>query len=135
MQSRWRFGSSALGPASEASARQADADRTIYAAVGWTLLAGLLLSIAVMIAGLLDAAVRGGGATSSVLHLAQELPHLATGDPAAILDLGILLLFATPLVGVLTALAGFAREGDGAFTAVCCSLLVLLILAFAIALR
>jgi uncharacterized membrane protein len=109
-------------------------DARIYARVGWILLGGLLLSIAVMALGLGLTAIRGGD-TSHVLPLANVLPELAKGHTAAILDLGILLLFATPLAGVLAALVGFWREGDETFTVITLILLILLGAGFAVALH
>jgi len=88
-----------------------------------------------MVLGLVAAAIRNGSGVSTVLPLDRELPQVGKGDPAAILDLGILLLFATPLAGVVTALVGFARERDYAFTLVSAVLLVLLVISFAVALR
>jgi uncharacterized membrane protein len=109
-------------------------DARIYARVGWILLGGLLLSIAVMALGLALTAI-GGGETTHVLPLDRVVPELARGHTAAILDLGILLLFATPLAGVLAALVGFWLEGDRAFTLITSALLLLLAAGFAIALH
>ena len=72
--------------------------------MGYTLLGGLLVSITVMLAGLAYGALRGTTASGHVLPLDTVLPHLRNGDPSALLDLGILLLFATPFVAVLVAL-------------------------------
>jgi len=47
--------------------------------------------------------------------------------------LGILILFATPVLRVLTALAGFLRLGDRAFVAVTVVVLIFLGLSFAVA--
>jgi uncharacterized membrane protein len=57
------------------------------------------------------------------------------GPAAAILDLGILLLFATPLAGILAAAAGFALERDWVFTGTTTLLLVMLAIAFIVALH
>jgi uncharacterized membrane protein len=109
-------------------------DRPTYTAVGWVLLGGLLLSIAVMVLGLILAAARGGSATT-VFPLDQVLSQLSRGEAAAVLDLGILLLFATPLVGVLAALIRFAIEQDRQFMAISLLLLCILAIGFAVALR
>ena len=97
-------------------------ERELYNRVALTLLAGSLISIAIMLAGLLAVAMTGG--ESCVLPLDQVFSHLAHtggkcsaggdytkhsgGTAAAILDLGILVLFATPLAGVVVAAIGFA---------------------------
>jgi uncharacterized membrane protein len=98
------------------------------------LLGGLLLSIAVMTVGLGLTAVRGGDATH-VVPLHRLIPELTQGHVAAVLDLGILVLFATPLLGVLTALEGFWAEGDRDFVLVSLGLLLVLGVGIAIALR
>lgn len=105
-----------------------------YRSISWTMLGGLLLAVAVMIIGLIAAAVSGAHA-STVLPLDRILAALGRGQANAILDLGILLLFATPLIGVLVALAGFLRERDGTFTLITVVLLIFLLIGFAVALR
>lgn len=102
--------------------------------VGIVLVGGLLFSIAVMILGLILSAIQGTGVTH-VLPLDRVLPQLAKGRPAAVLDTGILLMFAAPLAGVVTALIGFIDRRDARFTGVTAALLVLLVIGFAIALR
>lgn len=106
-----------------------------YRLVGVTLLAGLLVSIAVMVAGFIAAVISGGGAASRVLALDQILPGLGRGNLSAILDLGILLLFAAPVAGVAVALVRFVLEQDTLFVAVTAALLLVLVAAFALALR
>jgi uncharacterized membrane protein len=110
-------------------------DEETDAAIGAVLLAGLLLSIAVMVLGLVLTAARGKVSASQVLPLDQVLPHLRSGDPAAVLDLGILLLFATPLAGVVVALFEFLRRRDGPFSVITLLLLLILAIGFAVALR
>jgi uncharacterized membrane protein len=110
------------------------AEEDAYQPIGRTLLIGLVVSIAVMAVGLVVAAARGT-TTSHVLPLDRVLPQLAKGTPAAILDAGILLLFATPLFGVLVALGAFVRQRDLPFAGITALLLVMLALAFAVALH
>lgn len=110
-------------------------DARTYTQVGMTLLGGLITSIAVMVAGLLVAGVQGGSSTSHVLPLDQVITHLLKFESAAILDLGILLLFATPLAGVAVALVNFLIERDTTFAAVTLFLLAMLAVAFAVALH
>jgi len=88
-----------------------------------------------MVAGLLLVAARGESNPTSVLPLDQEWSQLMKGSSGAVLDLGILLLFATPVTGVLVALLQFWLERDRAFALVSGVLIVLLCGAFAIALR
>jgi len=110
-------------------------DTRAYRAVARTMLVGLLASIAIMVIGLILATLHGKNAVAHVLPLDQVIPSLFHGKPEAVLDLGILLLFATPLVGVLVAWIEFIRQEDRAFTVLTAVLLVLLGIGFAVALR
>jgi len=103
--------------------------------VGWTLQGGLVLSVGVMTLGLILEAVRRTTASSHVLPIDQILPNLGKVRPSAILDLGILLLFATPVAGVVVALAEFTRERDMSFMLTTALLLIVLAGGFALALR
>jgi uncharacterized membrane protein len=102
--------------------------------VGRILQAGLLLSMSVMAAGLLLTASRGG-TTLTVLPLDGIVAHLIKGESAAVLDAGILLLFATPLFGVLAALVSFSLRRDRQFVTVAAVLIGLLIAGFVVALH
>ena len=109
-------------------------ERAGYARISWVLLSGLLLSILVMVAGLIAEAASGQSATA-VLPLDQEPTHLLKGDASAVLDLGILLLFATPLAGVAAAFAEFWLQHDRTFVLVTGGLMVMFAIAIAIALH
>ncbi|MDQ2742489.1 MAG: DUF1634 domain-containing protein [Chloroflexota bacterium] len=102
--------------------------------VGRTLLGGLVVSIAVMVLGLILAGVSGRSA-SHVLPLDQVATQLGRGNAAAVLDLGILLLFATPVVGVLVALAGFVRTREFSFALIAGLVIVILVIGFVVALQ
>jgi uncharacterized membrane protein len=110
-------------------------ERQTYARVGGTLLGGLLLSIGVMVLGLILVLLAGSHAASHVLPLDQVLSSVLQGKPSAVLDLGILLLFATPLAGVIVALAEFARQRDTPFVLISLGLLLMLTAGFAVALQ
>ena len=110
-------------------------DQRTYSRVGNTLRIGLWISIAVMLLGILLTAAGGNGEAREVLPLDRIVPAIQAGNPAVVLDLGILLLFATPLVGVLTALAEFVAHRDRAFTAIALALLVILVAGFVVALH
>jgi uncharacterized membrane protein len=97
----------------------------------------LLASITVLIGGVLfliahanqPANYRTFSAESANLrHPSQLLPLLAAGDPTAIIQLGILLLIATPVARVLFGVIGFAIERDRLYTAVSVAVLTILII-------
>jgi uncharacterized membrane protein len=109
-------------------------DVDTYSRVGWTLLGALLVSIAVMVIGLI-AVIATGASASNVLPLDRIWAHLARGDASAILDLGILSLFAAPLLAVAVALLQFLLQRDRTFAFVAALLLVVLAVAFGVALH
>ena len=55
---------------------------------------------------------------------------VARGDSTSIIQLGVLLLIATPIARVLISVIGFARERDWMYVA--CSLLVLALLTYSL---
>jgi len=65
---------------------------------------------------------------ASLRHSSQLLRLVATGDAAAIVQLGVLLLIATPIARVVFAVIGFAVERDRLYVAI--SLVVLAVLLF-----
>jgi uncharacterized membrane protein len=113
----------------------APSDRLTYSRIGYTLLGGLWLSVAVMVAGFVLAAIAGLHQSAHVTPLQDVVSGLTRGKPSAVLSLGILLLFATPFAGVLVALFEFLRLRDTPFVWVTVALLVILIIGFAVALR
>ena len=97
----------------------------------------LLASAVVLIGGFLYLHAHAGtttdysifaGEPSSLRHPAELLRLLMTGDPAAIVQLGVLLLIATPIARVVFAAIGFAVERDRLYVAI--SLVVLAVLIF-----
>ncbi|MBN1320774.1 MAG: DUF1634 domain-containing protein [Thermoleophilia bacterium] len=94
------------------------------------LLAGLSLAMVLMLvgAGLAVAGVRGEiGHSSSISDLPRALVGLA---PAGLVDLGLLVLLATPVARVLALLIGLVIRRAWLFSAV--SLVVLLVLALSV---
>jgi uncharacterized membrane protein len=55
---------------------------------------------------------------------------LTTGDPATIIQLGVLLLIATPVARVAFALVAFAIERDRLYVAVSATVLAVLLFSF-----
>lgn len=91
------------------------------------LILGLVLSTAVLLAGLALSAVSGGSVPSQVLSFKQILAGLRDGSPSSLLNLGLLMLIATPVLAVMGALVHFVAKRDWRF--VVAALLVLLVLA------
>jgi len=106
--------------------------------MGRLLQAGVLLAASVvLVGGVMYVMARAGEGVSyrvftarpiALRHPAALLDGVARGDASAILDLGILLLVATPICRVIFAVIAFAMERDRLYVAI--SLTVLAVLLF-----
>src|ERR1700722_15483205 len=97
----------------------------------------LLASITVLIGGVLFLIARANqpanfrpfsAESANLRHPSHLLPLIAVGDPTAIIQLGILLLIATPVARVLFGVIAFAIERDRLYTAVSIAVLTILII-------
>ena len=96
--------------------------------ITFVLRAGMILSVCIMVLGL--AIYILFPAQSSTAVSIQQLPtEILEGNGQAILLVGILVLIATPLARVLTALAVFIIDRDLKFIAICALVLFVLLLA------
>ena len=103
-------------------------DKEMELTMGHLLRAGVLLAAAVVLVGgiLYLSQMRGPRTDYSVFHgAAAELrspsaiaKHAFTGDSRSIIQLGLLLLIATPVARVAFALFGFSAEKDWLYVAV-----------------
>jgi uncharacterized membrane protein len=115
-------------------------DAQMEVAMGRLLQTGVLLASAVVLTGgVLYLRAQHGAVpnyrsfSSEPANLRQlsEMGHgIATGDPATIIQLGILLLIATPVARVAFALIAFAIERDKLYVAVSLTVLSVLLLSF-----
>lgn len=113
----------------------AQVDHPASVGISQTLFFGLLTSIAIMLVGLILVAPEGTNAATHVVALDRVLPDLVSGSRSAVLDTGILVLFATPLLGVLVAFAQFVRQRDKTFSLITGLLLLVLGAGFLVALH
>jgi uncharacterized membrane protein len=113
----------------------AQADKPTSIGISRTLFFGLLASIAIMILGLILVALQGKNVATHVVTLNRVLPDFMGGSGSALLDTGILVLFATPLLGVLVAFVQFVRQRDTAFSLITALLLLVLGAGFLVALH
>jgi uncharacterized membrane protein len=105
--------------------------------MGRLLQAGVMLAATVMLAGGAMYLVRHSGQMPDyrvfaaqpleVRHPAALLRGIARGDAAAILQLGILLLVATPICRVMFAVVAFAMERDRLYVAISLTVLAALL--------
>ena len=115
-------------------------DQKMEVAIGQLLRAGVLIAAAVVFVGglLYLNQTRGPRPDYSKFHgVAAELrsptgivTHLSTGDSNAIIQLGLLLLIATPIARVAFAAFGFFAEKDWFYVLV--SLIVLTVLMYSL---
>jgi len=117
-----------MRPAPQETRVGAPADPRVARAVSRLLLAGLLVAIGLMLVGAVLAAVRGAGSVDDLSSITR-LPHLlASFDATGFIDLGLLVLLATPAARVVALLVVFAARRQWLFAAV--SFAVIVILAF-----
>jgi uncharacterized membrane protein len=98
-------------------------NRTMYL----VLVTGLVLSFSVMIIGLAMYAVTP--TEGSTLPLDKILDGIVHGNPIAVIDLGIVILIATPLVRIIAAGITFGLERDYRFLGVSIFVLAMIVLA------
>jgi uncharacterized membrane protein len=125
---------------SQEQAEQHFDDRRMEIIMGRLLQAGVLLASAVvLVGGALYLKSHAGTPVNyrtftveaaDLRYPVRLLPALKTGDPAAIIQLGILLLIATPVARVVFAVIGFSIERDRLYVAI--SLIVLAVLTFSL---
>jgi uncharacterized membrane protein len=116
-------------------------DYALEQRLGILLRAGVILSAAVtLIGGIMYLAVHGtnpasfhifAGEPSGLRTVGGVIAGVVRGDSASIIQLGVLLLIATPVARVFISVIGFARERDWMYVA--CSLLVLALLVYGLA--
>jgi uncharacterized membrane protein len=83
-----------------------------------TLLAGLGVSVSLIVVGLLVALLPGRSLPHGVVGLSGALRAIGRGRPAGFVSLGLLALILTPVVRVTGSVIVFLRERDWRYTAV-----------------
>lgn len=104
----------------------------------WLLLIGVVSSVLVMVIGIVVFIINPG--THSITQLQADalnigdLPStLAIGDPVAIIDLGILMLIATPVLRVMIVTGTLMKKGEWDFVALGIFVLLVLFTSFILA--
>ncbi len=123
---------------SDAPAGHAHEDFALEQRLGTLLRAGVLLSACVTLAGgIMYLATHGMSSTSYHIFAGEPeglrtvsgvIAGAARLDSASIIQLGVLLLIATPVARVFISVIGFARERDWMYVG--CSLIVLALLCY-----
>lgn len=107
---------------------EVSATRRSSRVVSRVLAAGVASSILLLIAGAVLALAGRGPSPSEVTAIGDMPRALAAFEPGGFLDLGLLVLLATPVAGVVTLAAGFARAKSWFFCGVCAAVLGLVAL-------
>ena len=113
-------------------------DTRTYKWAAATLRAGMYFSFAAMGAGLawwLLAGAPGGTASASrALPIERVVPEMLAGNPLALVNLGVLLLLATPGVTLLTEIYTYAADRNWRYTAIAALVGALLVLSLVLSL-
>jgi uncharacterized membrane protein len=110
-------------------------DTELTIAISWILQAGVILSSAMIVAGLLLMSIHGGEMTPQYL---QAFPHtpkqvwtgLLSLQPQAVIALGLLFLIATPVLRVIVSIVAFNSEHDRRYALISLILLAILLTSF-----
>jgi uncharacterized membrane protein len=105
-----------------------------YPGLAYLLLGGVVLSLALMCTGYGLLAARKQLGHDAWLPLSAIVPRTMSGDPRGILDLGVLVLLATPTLRVMASIVLFAAAGQTRRALVESGVLVLLAASLGIAL-
>jgi uncharacterized membrane protein len=126
--------------ASSTSSKEPFDDRRMEIIIGRLLQTGVLLAaITVLVGGVIYLAAHANqpanyrtfsGESANLRHPSQLLHLLKTGDASAVIQIGILLLIATPVARVAFAVIGFAVERDRLYTVVSLAVLAILLFSF-----
>jgi uncharacterized membrane protein len=124
----------------EPPAGNAHEDFALEQRLGTLLRGGVILSATVtLIGGIMYLAAHGSaiasfhtftGEPAELRTVGGVIRGVARGDSVSIIQLGVLLLIATPIARVFISVIGFARERDWMYVA--CSLLVLALLCYSL---
>ena len=95
--------------------------------VAHVLLAGVIVSFVLIIAGLTEAVLSGGGMEISKRGMSALVLGLVHGDATATIDAVLLVLMATPIARVLVLVVEFIRSRETPFALI--SIVVLFLLA------
>lgn len=101
-------------------------DLSLHLVLSRLLLAGVLISVSLMLLAIALGLVNGQGLPSHLPPLDLTLAGVSRLEAEGILGLSVLALLVTPIAGVIVAIVGFAHQRDWFYAAA--SLMVLAIL-------
>jgi uncharacterized membrane protein len=95
---------------------------------------GFFLGVGIIVVGTAWTLASGDDLSDDVIHLADLPEEVASLEPSALVDLGLIVLLLTPLSYVIAALVTFLRQRDRLFIGVCLLLIALIGLSVGLAL-
>jgi uncharacterized membrane protein len=110
-----------------------DAERELDRVAGYALFCGALLSSMLVGAGLIGLALHPDGAFLAGKPIGVALRSAFALQPAGLINLGVLILLATPLLRVLIAIVGFAALKRWRFAIISLIVLAMLLVSFFVA--
>ncbi len=117
----------------------ADGDDRTYRWASLVLRLGMYISFGTMVAGLVwwlfDGLPGGINAAQKGIPLDQLLSQLASLNPLALLNIGVLLLLATPGVTLLAQIASYVAARNWRFAGVATLVVAILLLSLAVSLK
>jgi uncharacterized membrane protein len=114
-------------------------DQQTYIWAALTLRWGMYISFGAMVAGLvwwvLAGAPGGESSAAKVIPLDRILPELVALNPLALINLGVVLLLATPGVTLFTIIVTYAAARNWRYVGIAMSVAAILLLSLAISLK
>ena len=92
-----------------------------------TLVAGVAVSAALLVAGLVLTALGHGGVPDATLSIGAAFRGLLHGEPDAYYTLGLVVMILTPFVRVIGSVVAFAVERDWRYVGVTATVLAVMI--------
>jgi uncharacterized membrane protein len=113
-------------------------DKDLQSFIGNLLRLGVVIAMAIVVAGLIlflfqygrEMTAYGTFDEKQIFHFSEFYHDLKQGDSKAIMQLGVMVLIATPIARVLFTMIGFWLEKDRMYTII--ALIVLCIIAFSL---
>jgi len=97
--------------------------------ISLVLMVGMVVSLALIVSGLALYALSPSSGKDVALGPIEAFRALSAGDPLGLVDLGILLLIATPMARVVVALYSFAKGSEWKMVAISAAVLAIIGLA------
>ncbi len=103
-------------------------NQELHSTLSRLLLVGALVSVGLMLVATVLGAIGGQGLPHQAPAFDGVLIQMAQLEPASLIGLGLIVLFATPIASVVVTVLGFARQRDWFYVGAACLVLGVLAL-------